>query len=46
MCVCKDPAICHRTLIAGRLEMEGFETEELNVQKPKPQQLKLGVGIL
>ena len=46
MCVCKDPAICHRTLIMGRLEMEGFEVEELNRTKPRPSQLKLGVGIL
>jgi uncharacterized protein (DUF488 family) len=29
MCVCHDPAICHRTFIARLLRGDGFEVEEL-----------------
>lgn len=28
MCVCSDPAICHRTTIANLLRADGFEVEE------------------
>ena len=28
MCMCKDPATCHRTVVLHRLAHDGFETEE------------------
>lgn len=34
MCVCKDPHICHRTVLLQKLSADGFETEELNKSKP------------
>lgn len=38
MCVCKDPACCHRTTIAEQLRAEGFEVEEY-ADLPRPRQL-------
>lgn len=47
MCGCKDPAGCHRTIIAARLRDLGFEVTELNQPaqdkpaEPQPVQLPL-----
>ena len=30
LCVCKDPHICHRTVILDQLAKDGFEARELN----------------
>ena len=30
LCVCKDPKVCHRTVIGQELQRRGFEYEELN----------------
>lgn len=30
MCMCKDPATCHRTHIMQRLAVDGFEVHEWN----------------
>ena len=34
MCVCKDTAICHRSLIAEKLRLDGFEVHELGGYQP------------
>ena len=34
MCVCADPAICHRTYIANLLRADGFEVVEYNDVRP------------
>ena len=41
MCVCGDPAICHRTVIAARLRELGYEVEEVGELKPPEAQLPL-----
>ena len=41
MCVCKNPAICHRTTIAERLRVEGFTVEELAPKPKRPRTIQL-----
>lgn len=42
MCMCKDPATCHRTTVMQRLAEDGFTTHEINAHTPDlPRQLLL-----
>jgi uncharacterized protein (DUF488 family) len=36
MCVCSDPAICHRTHLARLLRQDGFEVEEIDRDRQSP----------
>ena len=36
MCVCSDPAQCHRTVIAGLLRANGFQVTELDLNEQLP----------
>lgn len=41
MCVCANPGVCHRTHIARRLRLDGFEVEEIAARGVRSTQLEL-----
>ena len=45
LCVCKDPKICHRTIISNKLRDCGYTVEEYIAEDTEPTQLALDIKI-